>query len=270
MDRKSLIYAEVLRRVAGLIFRIVPGVEPSKKHDLVETKVQIIAVPKQTSGKMVEVCRAILRDGRPTPRHQYPVAFNFDNAFSLNAKTEALIKALASNGIYARVPGKYNLIHILRTFSSYTNLAEIITHRMISSVATKLHHAGMVIAGNVIKILATNKETQVKVFVAEAEVEQLVSALIFTSQGSQGQGFVITFVVKNDPKELPSFWRTNYMSITYGSISSHGSTKSEKIIKDVTEATTSYTYYLPMGLFSAAKLTEPALTLMEKASWSMT
>ncbi|CUS15096.1 unnamed protein product [Tuber aestivum] len=53
---------------------MVPGVEPSKKHDVVETKVQIIAFPKQTSGKM-EVCGAILRDGRPTteaiPQSQY-------------------------------------------------------------------------------------------------------------------------------------------------------------------------------------------------------
>ncbi|KAG0129484.1 hypothetical protein HOY82DRAFT_651941 [Tuber indicum] len=128
MDRESMTYAKVVRHVAGLMcvglthllnsFRMVPGVEPSRKHDLVETNVQIIAVPKQTSGKMVEVCRAILRDGRPTPRHQHPVAFNFDNAFSLNAETEALIKALASNRRYARVSGNYNPIHILRTFSS--------------------------------------------------------------------------------------------------------------------------------------------------------
>jgi len=46
----------------------------------------------------------------------------------------------------------------------------------------------MVSARKIIKSLATNKETQVKVFVREAEVEQLVSALIFTSQGSQEQG----------------------------------------------------------------------------------
>ncbi|CAZ83361.1 unnamed protein product [Tuber melanosporum] len=38
------------------------------------------------------------------------------------------------------------------------------------------------------------------------------------------------------------------MSITYGSISSDGSTKSEKIIKDVTEVTTSCTYY-PQRVF---------------------
>jgi len=45
---------------------MVPGVEPLMKHDVVETKVQIIAVPKQTSGKMVEAYGAILRDGRLT------------------------------------------------------------------------------------------------------------------------------------------------------------------------------------------------------------
>ncbi|KAG0124699.1 hypothetical protein HOY82DRAFT_617714 [Tuber indicum] len=181
-------------------FRMVPSMKSSKKHDVVETKVQIIAVPKQTSGKIVEIERPIqvhmassrdvsvfrskewfhlhdpdtellektltfrlsnfIRFGDdkilghvetlgqvlvelPTDvvtrvAHQHPVAFNFDDAFSLNAKTEVLIKVLASNGRYARVPGGYNPIHDSRTFSSYTNLAEIITHRMFSSAEVEI------------------------------------------------------------------------------------------------------------------------------------
>ena len=46
-----------------------------------------------------------------------------------------------------------------------------------------------------------------------------------------------------------------------------GSTKLEKIFKEINENTTSYTYHLPPGLLSATQFTQPALTLMEKASF---
>ena len=55
-------------------------------------------------------------------------------------------------------------------------------------IRTKLHHAGMVSGRKIIKVEATKKETQEKVLVGEAEVEQPVSAYIFTGQGSQEQG----------------------------------------------------------------------------------
>ncbi|KAG0643674.1 hypothetical protein HOY80DRAFT_997593 [Tuber brumale] len=118
-----------------------------------------------------------------------------------------------------------------------------------------------------IKFLATNKETQVKVFVGEAEVEQLVSALIFTSQGSQGQGMGMGLYDSSPVgREVWGKADRRFMdNYAYESISSDGSTKSEKIIRDVTEVTTSYTYYPSTGLLSVAKFTEPALTLMEKA-----
>ncbi|PUU81782.1 fatty acid synthase beta subunit dehydratase [Tuber borchii] len=438
-------------------FRMLPGAEPLKKDDVVETRAQINAVLNQVSGKMVEVCGTISRDGRPimevtsqflyrgtytdyentfqrkieTPMqvhmassrdvavlrskewfhlddpdtellgktltfrlssiirfkdekifssvetlgqvlvelptkeviqvasvqyiagqsHGNPVIdylqrhgtsieqpVNFDNAIPLNAKTELLIRAPASNEGYARVSGDYNPIHVSRTFSSYANLAGTITHGMFSSAAvrslvetwaaenniarvrsfscsfvgmvlpnddieTKLHHAGMVSGRKIIKVEATNKETQEKVLVGEAEVEQPVSAYIFTGQGSQEQGmgmslydsspvarevwdradrhfmdnygFAITNIVRNNPKELTVHFggprgkaiKQNYMSMTFESVGADGSTKSEKIFKDVTETTTSYTYRSPTGLLSATQFTQPALTLMEKASF---
>jgi len=55
-------------------------------------------------------------------------------------------------------------------------------------IKTKLHHAGMISCGKIIKLEATDKETQENVLVGEAEVEQPVSAYLFTGQGSQEQG----------------------------------------------------------------------------------
>lgn len=61
--------------------------------------------------------------------------------------------------------------------------------------------------------------------------------------------------------------RQNYMSMTFETVGSDGQVKSEKIFKSVDENTNSYTYRSPNGLLSATQFTQPALTLMEKASF---
>jgi len=57
------------------------------------------------------------------------------------------------------------------------------------------------------------------------------------------------------------------MSMTFETVGADGATKSEKIFKEINENTTSYTYRSPTGLLSATQFTQPALTLMEKASF---
>ena len=167
----------------------------------------------------------------------------------------------------------------------------------------KLEHVGMVSGRKIIKIETSNKETGDKVLLAEAEVEQPVSSYVFTGQGSQEQGMgmdlygsspiakevwdradrhfmenyglSIVDIVKNNPKELTIHFggprgkaiRQNYMAMTFESINTDGSVKSEKIFKEITESTSSYTYRSPTGLLSATQFTQPALTLMEKASF---
>jgi fatty acid synthase subunit beta len=323
-------------------FRMLPGAEPLKKGDEVETTAQINAVINQDSGKMVEVCGTITREGLPvmevtsqflyrgaytdfqntfqrkreTPMeihlatskdvavlrskewfnfdepeydllgktltfrleslirfknntvfsnvetsgqvlmelptkeiiqvasveydagvsHGNPVVdylqrhgssieqpVNFENPIPLNGKTPLLLKAPASNETYARVSGDYNPIHVSRIFSSYANLPGTITHGMYSSAAVrslvetwaaennvgrvrsfhasltgmvlpnddievKLEHVGMVAGRKIIKVEASNKETEEKVLLGEAEVEQPATAYVFTGQGSQEQG----------------------------------------------------------------------------------
>ena len=263
---------------------------------------------------------------------------NFENPIPLSGKTPLVLRAPSSNETYARVSGDYNPIHVSRVFSSYANLPGTITHGMYTSAAVrslvetwaaennigrvrsfhcdmvgmvlpnddievKLQHVGMVSGRKIIKVEASNKDTEAKVLVGEAEVEQPVSAYVFTGQGSQEQGmgmelygsspvakevwdradahftenygFSITDIVKNNPKELTIHFggprgkaiRENYMSMTFESVNADGSIKSEKIFKEVDENTTSYTYRSPTGLLSATQFTQPALTLMEKASF---
>lgn len=57
------------------------------------------------------------------------------------------------------------------------------------------------------------------------------------------------------------------MTMTFETVAADGTVKSERIFKDISETTTSYTYRSPTGLLSATQFTQPALTLMEKASF---
>ena len=57
------------------------------------------------------------------------------------------------------------------------------------------------------------------------------------------------------------------MAMTFETVATDGSIKSERIFKEIDERTTSYTYRSPTGLLSATQFTQPALTLMEKASF---
>ncbi|GIZ45979.1 hypothetical protein CKM354_000912300 [Cercospora kikuchii] len=438
-------------------FRMIPGAAPLKKGDVLDTTAQVNAVINQASGKMVEVCGTITRDGKPvmevtsqflyrgnytdyhntfqrkveTPmqvhlgstkdvavlqskewfkvenedvdllnqtlvfrlnsilRYKNQTVFssvqtegtvelelpskeiitvasveyeagtsygnpvldyltrngsaldqpvNFENPIPLSGKTPLVLKAPSSNETYARVSGDYNPIHVSRVFSQYAGLPGTITHGMYSSAAVrslvetwaaennvgrvrsfhaslvgmvlpddtievKLQHVGMVAGRKIIKIEAQKAETEEKVLLAEAEVEQPVSAYVFTGQGSQEQGmgmdlygssevakevwdradkhfmdnygFAITNIVKNNPKELTIHFggargkaiRKNYMDMTFETVAADGSIKSEKIFKEINENTTSYTYRSPTGLLSATQFTQPALTLMEKASF---
>lgn len=323
-------------------FRMIPGATPLKKGDVLDTTAEVNAVVNQDSGKMVEVCGTIKRDGEPimevtsqflyrgaytdfentfqrkveTPmqvhlastkdiavlqskewfrmedadvdllgqtlvfklqtllRYKNKTVFssvqtlgkvelelpskeivqiasveyeagasygnpvldylqrngealdqpvNFENAIPLNGKTPLILKAPSSNETYARVSGDFNPIHVSRVFSKYAGLPGTITHGMYSSasvrslvetwaadnnvgrvrsfhaslvgmvlpddtIEVKLQHVGMVAGRKIIKVEASKAETEEKVLLGEAEVEQPVSSYIFTGQGSQEQG----------------------------------------------------------------------------------
>jgi fatty acid synthase subunit beta len=56
------------------------------------------------------------------------------------------------------------------------------------TIEVTLQHIGMVSGRKIIKVEAAKAETEEKVLLGEAEIEQPVSAYIFTGQGSQEQG----------------------------------------------------------------------------------
>jgi fatty acid synthase subunit beta len=82
-------------------FRMLPGAEPLKKGDEVETTAQINAVINQDSGKMVEVCGTITREGKPvmevTSQFLYRGAYtDFENTFQRKTETPMQIHLATS------------------------------------------------------------------------------------------------------------------------------------------------------------------------------
>lgn len=157
-------------------------------------------------------------------RHGIPIErpHMFDNVINLSGTIPTSIQAPASNELYARVSGDHNPIHVSRVVASYVNLKGNITHGMYTSAAVrgfvevwaadndvervrsfkcsfvdmvlpndhievKLWHVGMVSGRKIVKVEAF-KNSGDKVLVGEAEVEQPVTAYIFTGQGSQHLG----------------------------------------------------------------------------------
>ena len=179
----------------------------------------------------------------------------FENAIPLSGKTPLVLRAPASNETYARVSGDYNPIHVSRVFSAYANLPGTITHGMYSSAAVrslvetwaaennvgrvrsfhcslvgmvlpndaievKLQHTAMVSGRKIIKVEASNRDTEEKVLVGEAEVEQPVSSYVFTGQGSQEQGMGMELYASSPvAKEVWDRADRHFME-NYGKISS--------------------------------------------------
>ena len=176
---------------------------------------------------------------------------NFENPIPLSGKTPLQLRAPASNETYARVSGDYNPIHVSRVFASYANLPGTITHGMYSSasvrslvetwaaennigrvrsfhaslvgmvlpnddIQVKLQHVGMVAGRKIIKVEASNKETEEKVLLGEAEVEQPITAYIFTGQGSQEQGMGMELYASSPVAKEVWDRADKYLMDTYG------------------------------------------------------
>ncbi|TPX39930.1 hypothetical protein SeMB42_g06180 [Synchytrium endobioticum] len=168
---------------------------------------------------------------------------------------------------------------------------------------TKLYHVGMINGRKLIKIETYKLGGDVKVLEGTAEVDQPTTSYVFTGQGSQepamGMGLYassdiakgiwdradshmintygvsILDIVKNNPKSKTIYFggqkgsriRTQYMSMMYDVLGTNGKIVSRPLFPDITASSSSFTFTHPTGLLSATQFTQPALVLMEIASF---
>ncbi|KAL7663845.1 Fatty acid synthase subunit beta [[Candida] zeylanoides] len=206
-----------------------------------------------------------------------------------SASIRSLVEEWAANNVASRV----------RAFKS--NFVGMVLPN--DTLQTTLEHVGMINGRKIIKVQTKNVEKDSLVLDGEAEIEQPITTYVFTGQGSQEQGmgmdlyeasavarevwdkadvhfvnnygFSILDIVKNNPNELTVHFggakgrkiRENYIGMMFETIGEDGSIRSEKIFKEIDHTTTSHKFVSPTGLLSATQFTQPALTLMEKASY---
>ena len=278
-----------------------------------------------------EVLDYLHRFGSPIGQ---PILLNNPIAISSESEENHVLIAPSSNEIYADASGDTNPIHVSPVFAQYVNLPGTITQGMWTSAAVRnllevaddhagrvcswkvsfvgmvlpndkihvtLNHTAMIDGRKLIKVEARKAETNELVLTGDCEVDQPVTAYVFTGQGSQRKGmgmdlrdsspvaravwdradnyfmdtfgFNLTHIVKNDPKELTIHFggpkgkriRQNYMALTQDSTLPNGTTITTRLLSEITPRSTSYTFRSPIGLLSATQFTQPALTLMEIA-----
>nr|BAA36384.1 fatty acid synthetase [Schizosaccharomyces pombe] len=286
------------------------------------------------------VIEFLKRNGKPI---EQPVEFENGGYSVIQVMDEGYSPVFVTpptNSPYAEVSGDYNPIHVSPTFAAFVELPGThgITHGMYTSAAarrfvetyaaqnvpervkhyevtfvnmvlpnteliTKLSHTGMINGRKIIKVEVLNQETSEPVLVGTAEVEQPVSAYVFTGQGSQEQGmgmdlyasspvarkiwdsadkhfltnygFSIIDIVKHNPHSITIHFggskgkkiRDNYMAMAYEKLMEDGTSKVVPVFETITKDSTSFSFTHPSGLLSATQFTQPALTLMEKSAF---
>ena len=167
-----------------------------------------------------------------------------------------------------------------------------------------MQHVAMINGRMVLEVQAFNDESGEKVLDAEVEVEQAPTAYLFTGQGSQEKsmgmalyessefaraawdsadkhlsetyGFSILDIVRNDPRDMTIYFggtkgrkvRDNYLAMTVARAQPNCHIVEEPIIKHLTPTTKSYTFSDPRGLLYSTQFAQPALVLMELATFA--
>ncbi|KAI1613405.1 fatty acid synthase subunit beta dehydratase [Exophiala viscosa] len=296
----------------------------------VTKELRAIATIEYEAGKCSNnpVMEYLQRNGSP-----YEVVHSLENPQQLGEQDWLRVTVPASNQAYARASGDFNPIHLSRPFAKYANLPGTITHGMYTSAAVrqlvekaaglseevrmrsyKASFVSMVLPGDTLEVSANhvamkdglrvlsfqavNINTGEKVLIGEAEVDQPLTAYVFTGQGSQkpdmgmdlyatseiarevwdtadrffaeNYGFLISEIVKHNPKELTVHFggrRGVKIRQTYIDMTVETNKVVEKFFKTIDETTTSYTFRHKQGLLFSTEFAQPALTIMERAQF---
>jgi len=194
------------------------------------------------------VLEYLQRHGQPIGQ---PVALKNPISIMNGDKEFHVLGAPASNEPYAEASGDTNPIHVSQVFSRYAVLPGTITHGMWASAAVrnllevadnhagrvhgwKVNFVGMVLPNDtihvtfrhtamsegskLIKVEGRNADTNGLLLTGEAEVEQPVSAYIFTGQGSQRKGMGMD--LRNSSTVARAVWdrADSYFMETFGMI----------------------------------------------------
>lgn len=170
-------------------------------------------------------------------------------------------------------------------------------------LTVSFQHTAMLLGRMVLQVSVHRLGTTEKVLEGEAELEQEETAYVFTGQGSQSAdmgmalynsspvarriwdeaddmlkdayGWSIKEIVRNNPKTFTVRFggkrgrqiRENYLAMKVDDTLPDGRTVSVPILKALNDRSESYTFSDPRGLIFSTQFAQPAIVLVEKASF---
>ncbi|KAI3331977.1 enoyl reductase domain of FAS1 [Xylariaceae sp. AK1471] len=170
-------------------------------------------------------------------------------------------------------------------------------------VVVKSSHVAMKNGRMIFEVVARLEESDEEVLRGEAEITQPSTAYLFTGQGSQSvgmglalyencpvaksiydemdkhlndlYGFSILKIIRENPKEITLHFRgrkgqkilSNYLELKTELLTEDGLRRYAPIIPDLSRSSTSYTFSEARGLLYATHFAQPAIILLEKATF---
>ncbi|KAE8153829.1 acyl transferase domain-containing protein [Aspergillus avenaceus] len=171
------------------------------------------------------------------------------------------------------------------------------------AIRVQYRHVAMKQGRMIVQIQAVKPTSGDKVLDGEIELEQVPTGYVFTGQGSQAPGmgmelyksspvakkiwddidrylldnygWSILQIVRENPKQLTIHFagkrgraiRNRYMAMAVQTVSANGDITTTPLLPNLTPSTRSFTFEEPKGLLYATQFAQPAITVLEKATF---